>query len=183
MFAALIRQRATVYLVVVCVLIFGYITYQSLPREAQPDVDIPFVMVTTVYQGVSPEDIESLITIPIENELSGVADLKKMTSTSSEGVSLVFLEFEPEVEIEDVLQKVRDRVNRAESKLPKEAEDTEIRELSMTDFPIMIITLAGPVDEVELKRLGENLETRSAAFPASFRSTCPAVEPARSGSR
>ena len=165
MFAALIRQRATVYLVVVCVLIFGYITYQSLPREAQPDVDIPFVMVTTVYQGVSPEDIESLITIPIENELSGIADLKKMTSTSSEGVSLVFLEFEPEVKIEDVLQKVRDRVSRAESKLPKEAEDTEIRELSMTDFPIMIITLAGPADEVELKRLGENLEDEISRIP------------------
>ena len=83
MFAALIRQRATVYLAVVCILVFGLVTYKSLPREAQPDVNIPFVMVTTVYQGVSPEDIESLVTIPIENELSGIADLKKMTSTSS----------------------------------------------------------------------------------------------------
>ena len=101
MFAGLIRHRATVYLMVVCVLVFGTLTYRSLPREAQPDVDIPFVMVTTVYAGVSPADVESLLTVPVENELAGLKDLKKMTSTSAEGVSMVALEFEPEVDIAD----------------------------------------------------------------------------------
>ncbi len=165
MFAGLIRHRATVYLMVVCVLVFGLLTYRALPREAQPDVDIPFVMVTTVYTGVSPLDVESLLTVPLENELAGVKDLKKMTSTSAEGVSMVALEFEPEVDIEDVLQKVRDRVSRAESKLPQEAEDTEIREISMTDWPIMIITIAGPVDEVLLKEVGERLEEEITRVP------------------
>ncbi len=158
MIAALIRQRATVYLVVVATAVFGLLTYLSLPREAAPDVDIPIVMVTTAYIGVSPEDIESLITVPLENELSGLKDLKKLESTSAEGVSLIMLEFEPEVKIEDVLQRIRDRVSTAEAKLPDEAEDTEITEISVAEFPIMIVTIAGPADELELKRLGENLE-------------------------
>ncbi len=165
MIAALIRQRATVYLIVVVVTIFGLLTYASLPREAAPDVDIPIVMVTTPYIGVSPEDIESLITVPLENELTGLKDLKKLESTSAEGVSLIMLEFEPEVEIEDVLQRIRDRVSTAESKLPNEAEDTEITEISVSEFPIMIVAIAGPVDELELKRLGESLEDEIGRIP------------------
>ncbi len=158
MIAALVRHRATVSLIVFVILAFGLLTYSSLPREAAPDVKIPVVMVSTPYIGVAPEDVESLITIPLENELTGLKDLKKMTSTSAEGVSLVMLEFEPEVIIEDALQRVRDRVNRTKSKLPDDAEEPDIREISFSDFPILIVTIAGPIDDVQLKKLGEQLE-------------------------
>lgn len=105
MFAKLISRRATAWLAVASVFIFGFLTYRSLPREAAPDVKVPVVMVTTPYIGVSPEDVESLITVPLENELSSIKDLKKMTSTSAEGVSVIALEFEPEVVIPDALQR------------------------------------------------------------------------------
>ena len=82
MIRSLVRRAATVMLITLCVLIFGTSTYQELPREAAPEVEIPFVMVTTPYQGVAPEDMESLVTTPLENELAGVADLKRMMSTS-----------------------------------------------------------------------------------------------------
>ena len=104
MIAGLVRRGATVFLLTVCILIFGMQTYDALPREASPDVEIPVVMVTTPYVGVSPEDIESLVTNPIEDELAGLKDLKKMSSTSAEGISLITLEFEPEVVIEDAEQ-------------------------------------------------------------------------------
>jgi multidrug efflux pump len=154
----LVERRATVAMAVLSVFTLGLITYVSLPREASPDVDVPFVMVTTVYMGVAPEDVESLVTIPLENELAGIKDLKEMRSTSAEGASAITLEFEPEASIDAVLQLVRERVNRAEPKLPSDAEDTEVREVSFSDFPILIVTIAGPVDEVELKRVGERLE-------------------------
>ncbi|MFW6050142.1 MAG: efflux RND transporter permease subunit [Myxococcota bacterium] len=154
----LVRRRATVATAVLSVFVFGAFTYGSLPREASPDVDVPFVMVTTPYLGVSPEDVESLVTIPIENELTGIKDLKEMRSTSAEGASIVTLEFEPEVQIEDALQRVRDRVDLAEPKLPEDAEDTEVREVSFSDFPILILTIGGPVDEERLKHIGELLE-------------------------
>ena len=158
MIEALVNHRASVLLGVICITIFGLITYQSLPREAAPDVKIPVVMVATPYIGVSPQDIESLVTIPMENELSGLKDLKKMTSTSAEGASMIMLEFEPEVVIEDVLQKVRDRVSRVKSDLPADAEEPDIREISFSDFPILIVSIAGPVDEEVLKEYGEKLQ-------------------------
>ena len=158
MLAGLIKRSATVWLAVTCIFLFGGKTYLDLPREASPDVKIPVVLVTTPYIGVSPGDIESLVTVPIETELASLKDVKKMMSTSAEGVSIVTLEFEPDVVIEDALQRVRDRVNRARTKLPGDAEETEIREISFSDFPIVIVTIAGPIDEERLKALGEKLK-------------------------
>lgn len=154
----IVRHRALVLLLSVCITVFGIVSYVMLPRESNPDVKIPVVMVTTPYPGVSPEDIETLVTIPLENELAGVKDLKTISSTSAEGISVVSLEFEPEIVIEDALQLVRDRVSRAESEIPEDAEDTSVQEISFSDIPIMLINLAGPVDETELKRYAEDLQ-------------------------
>ena len=171
MIAGLVERAPTVLLVTLCVLIFGASTYTTLPREASPDVDVPFVMVTTPYPGVSPEDIESLVTNPLESELAGLKDLKKMSSTSAEGASLITLEFEPEVHIDQVLQRVRDRVSRAESKLPADAEDTTVGEISFEDLPILIVTIAGPVDEETLKSLGEDLQDQLERIPGVLNAT------------
>ncbi len=152
-----VKHAPLVMLLVGVTFVFGLVSYIGLPREASPDVKIPVVMVTTPYIGVSPADIESLVTIPIENELAGVKDVKKMSSTSAEGISIVSLEFEPAVVIEEALQRVRDRVDRAKPKLPEDVEDPEIREISFSDFPIMIVNIAGDVDEETLKTLAEDL--------------------------
>ncbi len=165
MIGMLVRRASTVLLLTLCVLAFGSLSYATLPREAAPDIDIPMVMVSTPYPGVSPQDIESLLTTPLENELSGIADLKKMSSTSAEGVSLISLEFEPEADLDESLQRVRDRVSAAEAKLPAEAEDTQVNEVSFADFPVLLITLAGGVDEEELKKLGERLQDEVKKVP------------------
>lgn len=165
MISWLVHHRATVLLGVICIVVFGFTTYAALPREAAPDVKIPVVMVTVPYIGVSPSDIESLVTIPLENELASLKDLKKMSSTSAEGASIVMLEFVPEVVIEDVIQRVRDRVSRVKSELPPEAEEPDIREISFSDFPILILTLGGPIDEEALKHIGEKLEDDIAGVP------------------
>ena len=88
-----------------------------------------------------------------------------MSSTSAEGVSLITLEFEPEANIDEALQRVRDRVSTAENKLPADAEDTSVNEISFSDFPIMIVTIAGPVDEELLKKLGEDLQEEVKRVP------------------
>jgi multidrug efflux pump subunit AcrB len=158
MIERIVNRAATVRLLVAVVVLFGMMAYAGLPREAAPDVEIPMVMVSTPYPGVSPEDIETLITNPLESELSGVADLKKMSSTSAEGVSLISLEFEPEANIDESMQRVRDRVSSAEAKIPAEAEETQVAEVSFAEFPIMLVTIAGDVDEEILKSLGEDLQ-------------------------
>ncbi len=161
----IVKSAATILVLVLCVATFGWLSYERLPRESAPDIKIPVVMVSTPYIGVSPSDIENLVTTPLEKELGNVRDLKKMTSTSAEGVSLITLEFVPEVVIEDALQRVRDAVGRAESDIPAEAEDTQIREISFSDVPIMLVTIAGPLDEAQLKKLGEDLEDRVERIP------------------
>ncbi len=160
MLARLIHNSTTVIIAVLCIVLFGMQSYLGLPREAAPDVKIPVVLVTTVYIGVAPSDIEGLVTIPVENELSSLRDVKRMTSTSAEGASIVAIEFEPEVVIEEAIQSVRDRVNRARPKLPSDVEEPEIREISFSDFPILMITLAGGDGEDALEALAEKLKDR-----------------------
>jgi multidrug efflux pump subunit AcrB len=154
-----------VLLLVLSVTVFGMVSYIGLPREAAPDVKIPVVLVSTPYIGVSPSDIESLVTIPIENELAGVSDLKKMSSTSAEGVSIVSLEFEPDIQIEDALQQVRDRVNRAKPSLPEDAKEPQVQEISFSDVPTLLVTIAGEADQEKLKKLAEDVQDEVKRIP------------------
>ena len=160
-----VKHAPLVVVLIAVIFSFGLISYVGLPREASPDVKIPVVMVTTPYIGVSPEDVESLVTIPIENELAGVKDVKKLSSTSAEGVSIVSLEFEPDVVIEDALQRVRDRVDRAKPRLPEDVEEPEVQEISFSDFPILIVNIAGELDEEALKHLAEELQDEAKRIP------------------
>ncbi len=165
MIEGLVNRSASVLLISICILLFGLGAYSALPREAAPDVKIPFVMVATPYVGVSSEDIETLITEPLETELAGLKSLKKLSSVSAEGVSMVYLEFETDVVIEDALQRVRDRVNRAKPEMPEDVSETEVNEISFADMPILIVTIAGDVDEVVLKQLGEDLKDKVERLP------------------
>ena len=161
----LVEHATTVVLAVMAIALFGALSYITLPRESSPDITIPVVLVTTPYPGVSPADVEGLISIPMERELAGLQDVKKLSSTSAEGASIVSIEFEPDIVIEDALQKVRDRVNRAKVDLPSDAEEPQVREIAFSDMPIAIVTIAGPVDPETLKQLGEDLKDEVARIP------------------
>ncbi|TNE92463.1 MAG: hypothetical protein EP330_02060 [Deltaproteobacteria bacterium] len=157
----LVNHATTVFIAVFCVVLFGTLSYATLPRESSPDITIPVVLITTPYVGVSPEDVEGLVTIPMERELASLQDVKKMSSTSGEGISVVSIEFEPDVIIEDALQKVRDRVSRAKSELPEDAEEPSIREINFSDIPVLLVNIGGPHDEEDLKELAEGLKDKA----------------------
>ncbi|MEZ4240673.1 MAG: efflux RND transporter permease subunit [Myxococcota bacterium] len=161
----LVHHPTTVLIAVFCVAVFGTLSYVTLPRESSPDITIPVVIVSTPYVGVAPEDIESLITVPMETELASLKNVKVMRSTSAEGVSVVVLEFEPETVIEDALQRVRDRVGRVRPTLPDDVDEPTIREISFSDVPVVLITLAGDVSEDVLKDLAEDLQDEVTRVP------------------
>ena len=141
------------------VVIWGVTSYLRLPREASPDVEIPFVMVYAPYYGTSPADMEHLVTRKLEQQLKGLADLEEMSSSSSEGVSTVVLEFTTDVEMSDALQKVRDAVELSKPELPQDVKDDLIVfELSSEDWPIMSIVLSADYDLVKLKKVAEDLQ-------------------------
>jgi len=155
---AAIKNRSTVGVLVLLIIVVGAYSYATLPREAAPDVAIPFVLVTTAYEGVSPEDIESSITIKIENELSGLKGVKEITSSSAEGMSSILIEFHPNIQIEDAKQYVRDRVDLAERDLPPDADEPFIKEISVAEFPIMLVSISGNISPVRLKLIADALE-------------------------
>ena len=152
-----IRNRTTVIVLAVALVISGAWAYRALPREAAPDVEIPIVLVNTSYTGVSPADIETSITMEIEKKLKGLGDVKNITSTSSEGFSSIMVEFEPTFDIDTALQKVRDKIEQAKGELPDEADEPEIIEVSVSEFPILIVNAVGDVGLVRLKEVADDL--------------------------
>jgi multidrug efflux pump subunit AcrB len=159
-----IRRRTTVFVIMFLSMVTGVYAYLTLPREAAPDVTIPFIMVMTLNRGVGPADIESTITRHMEEELEGIEDVKKMMSISGEGISHVVLEFHPSADIDDVLRKVKDRVDRAKGDLPREANDPIVSEINASEFPIMVINIFGEVSPdrernlMVLKKVADDLK-------------------------
>lgn len=161
-----LKRPATVLALLVVIVIAGFYCYITLPRESFPDITIPYVFVTTTYEGVAPADMEKLITIPIERKLKGLSDVEKIGSTSEEGLSTVAIEFLPTVDIDDAVQKVRDKVNEAKNDLPPELpDDPVIEEVNISDIPVIRVVLSGPFSLRRLKTFADDLEERIESIP------------------
>jgi len=155
---AAIRNRTTVGVLALLIVVFGVYSYLTLPREAAPDIAVPVILVTTVYEGVSPADIESSVTIKIEKELAGLKGVKEIRSSSAEGTSTIVIEFLPDVKIDDAMQYVRDRLDRAKAELPKDAEEPTLTEINFAEFPIMMVNITGDISPVRLKLIADQME-------------------------
>ncbi len=160
-----VKHSLTVFVVIFLLLVFGIYSYLAIPRESFPEVKIPFIFVSTPYPGVSPQDMESLVTLKIEKEIKGITGIKEITSQSHEGYSTIFVEFQPEIDLDTALQKVRDRVDLAKPDLPEDAEDPIITEFNVQEIPIMTINLAGECGLVKLKKIAEDLQDEFEALP------------------
>ncbi len=153
-----ITHKTTILILIFFIIITGTTAYFTLPRESAPDITFPFIMVFSNYEGTSPSDMESLVTRPLERKLKTLTEVKKMTSTSMEGLSHIFLEFEIDVDTDTALQKVRDKVDQAQGDLPADMNDPSIMETSSSDWPIMFVVISGEVGLVKLKKIAEELE-------------------------
>ena len=160
-----INNRIVVWILMIMIIVSGVYSYITIPKEAFPDIPIPYVVVSTSYEGVSPEDIESLITLKIEKEMAGVKGSKEITSTSAEGMSSVVVEFYPDVEMEDALQHVKDKVDQAKGELPDDAEEPTVKEISFADFPVMTVSISGDVSPVRLKSIADELDDAFEEIP------------------
>lgn len=154
-----VRNRTTVFFMVVIIVISGLMCYFSLPRESSPDIPIPTVFISTSYRGASPEDIEKLITIPIEDKLKGLSGVKEIKSVSEDSQSIISVEFETGINIDDVLPKVKDKVDLSKVDLPSDLEDDPvIEEMNFSEFPILIIGLSGDFGQKQLGKLADDLQ-------------------------
>lgn len=127
--------------VTIAMVVVGWASFKSMSVDLYPDVSIPVVTVQTVYAGAGPAEIETLVSRPIEEEVSTISGIKRLTSKSLEGVSQVIVEFNSEVDVKHAEQEVRDKVNIAKSKLPDEVEDPLIKRFDPADTPILTVSL------------------------------------------
>jgi multidrug efflux pump len=161
-----LKRQTTVLTLMVFILIAGIYCYVTLPRENFPDITIPYVFVTTTYEGVAPEDMEELISIPIERKLKGISDVEEIRSTSAEGISTVAVKFLPSVDIDDALQKVRDKVDQAKKDLPGDLpDDPVLQEVNFSDLPVIRVVLSGPFSLRRLQKFAEDMEDRLESIP------------------
>ncbi len=161
-----IRNRISVVVFSVILMVFGVYCYLELPREAAPDITIPNVFITTDYKGVSSSDIETSITIPIEKKLKGLDRVKKIHSISAEGRSMINVEFIPGTDINEVLQKVKDKVDEAKRDLPVDLEDDpSVFEVNFSEMPIVVYSLSGTCGLTCLKKIADDLEEDIESIP------------------
>lgn len=162
--AAFDRSRVVVTALLLIVL-WGAIVAREIPREAEPDVQLPIVYVSMSHEGISPEDAERLLVRPMERELQSLEGLKEMRSTASEGHASVLLEFEAAVDIDAALAEVREKVDLAKVDLPEETDEPLVEEVNLSLFPVVVVTLAGAVPERTLLALARDLKDRLEALP------------------
>lgn len=156
-----IKNKTTVYLLIVFLSIIGVFQFTTVPKEQFPDIVIPTIYVQTVYVGNSPRDIENLVTKPIEKQIKGItgAKINKITSTSQQDYSAIVVEFDTEVVTDVALRKVKDAADKAKQDLPTDlTQEPTALEVSFSDQPIMYVNLSGNYDLQRLKKYADDVK-------------------------
>ena len=158
--SAMSRSR-TVTLSLLVVLIGGLVSYNTIPKEAEPDIEIPIIYVSVSHDGISPEDAERLLVRPIEQEVRSIEGIKEMTANAYEGGANVQLEFDAGVDTDKALQDVREKVDKAKAKLPGETDEPTVNEVKMSRFdPMLVLNLAGNIPERMLTTIAKDLKEK-----------------------
>ena len=161
-----VDHPTSVLVLTAIIILGGLVSYLRIPKESMPEITVPFVAVNTMYSGVAPEDIETLITRPLEEELNEIADVEEITSTSVEGYSSILIEFTAGMDMTEALQLVRERVDIAKPEIPEAAEEPMILEFNLSEFPIMQVNVAGEYSLRRLKEVAEDLQEKIELIPS-----------------
>ncbi|SFC36375.1 AcrB/AcrD/AcrF family protein [Tritonibacter multivorans] len=151
------RARMVLAFIAISLLVGGF-AYVSLPKEGEPDIEIPALFISVSFPGISAEDSETLLVKVMETELADLDGLDKMSATAAEGYAGVALEFDFGWDKAAVLAEVRDAMDTAEAEFPEGAEKYSITEINFSEFPIVIVNLTGPVPERTMARLAKDLQ-------------------------
>lgn len=162
---AALGHARTVLLTLALILIAGTVSYQNIPKESDPDINIPIIYVLATHDGISPEDAERLILRPLEQQLRTIEGIKEMRATGYEGGGNVTLEFEAGFDADQAMDDVREKVDLAKSDLPDETDDPTVHEVNLSLFPVLVVTIAGDVPERSLVKVARDLQDSIEAIP------------------
>lgn len=156
-----IDNRTAVYILTIIVTLLGLSTYNSLPKEQFPEIKLPQIIVQTVYPGTSPENMENLVSKPIEKEVKNLTGIKKVTSNSFQDFSIVIVEFNTDVEVDKAKQDVKDAVDKARPEMPQNLpNEPEVKDIDLSEIPILNVNISGNYDLKRLKEFAEDIQDR-----------------------
>ena len=162
--AGLNRSR-TVLATLVLLLVAGAFSFIAIPKEAEPDVNIPIIYVSMHHEGISPEDSERLLVRPMEAEMRSIEGVKELRATSFLGGGNVVLEFEAGFNADTAIDDVREKVDLVRPDLPDDTDEPTVNEVNISLFPVLVVTLSGDVPERTLMRLARDLQDSVEAIP------------------
>ncbi|HEY3266037.1 MAG TPA: efflux RND transporter permease subunit [Armatimonadota bacterium] len=153
---ASIRRPVFISMFVLVLVILGIRSRQAMPKEQMPDTDAPYITISTTYAGAGPEEIETLVSKPIEDAVASINGLKHVTSTSREGISVVSMELYFGTDLDAAAADVRDKVSSVRGELPSEASDPAVSKLNISSEPVIKVGISGTLDPRELRRLTDS---------------------------
>ncbi|MFQ3578723.1 MAG: efflux RND transporter permease subunit [Bacteroidales bacterium] len=162
-----IDNKTSIYVLSIILIIFGTISYINIPKEQFPEIVIPTVIVTSIYPGTSPTDMENLVTRPLEKNIKSISGVKKISSSSVQDFSSIIVEFNPDVEVSDAKQKVKDAVDKTDKDLPDDNTfiSPMVSEIDFSEIPIMYVNISGNYDLNKLKTFAEIAQDKIESFP------------------
>ncbi|GAB3332842.1 efflux RND transporter permease subunit [Larkinella ripae] len=161
-----VENRTAIYIFTIIITLGGLVVYNNLPKEQFPDIKVPQIYINTIYLGTAPADVENTINKPIEKQLKSINGVKKIKSNALQDVSVILVEFNPDVQIPDALQRVRDAIDKARRDLPQKVDSgPTAQDVNFSEFPIMNINLAGNFSLKQLKEYAEDLQDGIEAMP------------------
>ncbi len=170
--STILSRPKTVLMMMLVMFIAGTVSYISIPKEADPDIDVPVYFVSVFQQGISPSDAERLLVRPMESKLRGLDGLKELTTVAAQSTAIAVLEFQIETDKDEVLADIRDKVDQAKAEFPADADEPVINETNFALQPTIIVTLSGQVPERALysfaRRLKDEIEAISSVREAEL---------------
>ncbi len=155
-----VRNARLTITALVFFLVAGTVAYLNIPKEAEPDVQIPVIYVSLALQGISPEDAERLLVRPVETQVKNIKGIDKITSNSYQGGGNVIIEFEPSADLSSALEDVRSKVSNAKREFPAGTDEPSVNEVNISEFPILVVTLSGNAPERVLTRAAKEMRDR-----------------------
>lgn len=156
-----IDNRTSIYIITIIITLVGILSYIGLPKEQFPEVKFPNILITTVYPGTSPTDIENLVTKQIEKQIKSVTGVKKMTSNSVQDFSIITVEFNTDQNVDLALQRVKDAVAKADNDLPTDLPaDPQVRDIDVSQMPIMNVHITGDYPLDKMKKYADDLQDK-----------------------
>ncbi len=156
-----VTKRVSITMLALIMVVFGLMSLTRMPLEMMPDISFPTITVVTSYQGVAPQEIEQLVTEPIERAISSVNNVKKVSSSSAEGYSSISVEFEWGTNLDVASMDIRDYIAQIRGHLPTGINDPLVYKFDMSQMPVLLSGVSGNPDSYKLRVfLEDNVQQR-----------------------